>query len=150
MVRYADDFVILARSRRIIELYIKPAVLEFLRPRGLELSEEKTKIFPMKNNELHFLGYVFKHRENWKNKYQIIHEGPGIHSGIALYPSSKKVKGLLNKVKETLLNNQNASAFELIAVLNPILRGWYNYFNLGNSSNYRRKVGHAIYQKLMR
>jgi len=64
MIRYADDFVILARSRRVIEEYIKPAVVQFLKERGLKLSEEKTKIFPMKNNELHFLGYVFKHRDN--------------------------------------------------------------------------------------
>jgi len=64
MVRYADDFVILARSRRVIENYVKPAVEQFLLARGLTLSEEKTKIFLMKNNELHFLGYIFKHRDD--------------------------------------------------------------------------------------
>lgn len=64
MVRYADDFVILARSQRVIEIYIKPTVEKFLETRGLKLSEEKTKIFLMKNNKLEFLGYVFQHRED--------------------------------------------------------------------------------------
>jgi len=64
MARYADDFVILCRSRRVIENYIKPAVIEFLKIRGLTLSEEKTKIFPMQRRELHFLGYVFKYRND--------------------------------------------------------------------------------------
>jgi RNA-directed DNA polymerase len=64
-VRYADDFVIIATSRRIIEKFIKPAVVEFLKERGLRLSEEKTKIFSLMNGqELNFLGYTFKYKKN--------------------------------------------------------------------------------------
>ena len=43
-IRYADDFIITAASREIIENQIKPAVIGFLSERGLSLSEEKTKI----------------------------------------------------------------------------------------------------------
>lgn len=64
-VRYADDFVVIATSRRIIEKFVRPAVEEFLAERGLRLSPEKTKIFQMKSGqELNFLGYTFKYREN--------------------------------------------------------------------------------------
>jgi len=53
----------------------------------------------------------------------MINEGPGIRNGIALYPSRKKVIGLLDKIKKILVTSQNESAFELINVMNPILRG---------------------------
>jgi RNA-directed DNA polymerase len=64
IVRYADDFIILARSRHIIINYIKPSVVEFLKIRGLTLSPEKTKVYPMKNNKINFLGYELQHRDN--------------------------------------------------------------------------------------
>jgi len=64
-VRYADDFVIIARSRRILEKHIRPAVILFLKERGLGLSPEKTRLFTMKSGEeLNFLGYTFKYRDN--------------------------------------------------------------------------------------
>jgi len=63
IVRYADDFIILARSKHIITEYIKPAVTLFLEERGLSLSPEK-KIFPMLNNKVNFLGYDIQHRDD--------------------------------------------------------------------------------------
>jgi RNA-directed DNA polymerase len=62
-VRYADDFVVLARSKRMLIKYIKPAVVSFLKERGLELSEEKTKIIGIRNEPLDFLGYRFKYQD---------------------------------------------------------------------------------------
>jgi hypothetical protein len=56
----------------------------------------------------------------------------------------------MDRVKELIRANKNSNAFELINKLNPVLRGEYNYFNLGNSSLFRSKIGHAIYQKLMK
>lgn len=53
----------------------------------------------------------------------MINEGPGIRNGIALYPSKKKVTGLLVKIKDILARSQNRSAFELINQMNPVLRG---------------------------
>jgi len=149
IVRYADDFIILARSKHIITEYIKPAVIQFLEERGLTLSPEKTKIFPMENNIVNFLGYVIQHRDDWKIKYQIMHSRIGKKEGIAVYPSKESVDKIKDKIKEIIQTNNNLSAFELISKLNPILRGWYNYFSLGNSSLARSKIGHALYQKLM-
>jgi Reverse transcriptase (RNA-dependent DNA polymerase) len=62
-VRYADDFIVIGTSRRIIEKYVRPAVEEFLTERGLRLSPDKTKIFQIgSGTELKFLGYTFKYR----------------------------------------------------------------------------------------
>jgi hypothetical protein len=43
IVRYADDFVVIARSKHILKTYVKVAILDFLKQRGLSLSTEKTK-----------------------------------------------------------------------------------------------------------
>src|SRR5882672_1196638 len=44
LVRYADDFIITGKSKEVLEKEVKPLVVEFLHERGLELSEEKTRI----------------------------------------------------------------------------------------------------------
>jgi len=66
VVRYADDFIIVARSKHILIKYVLPKVIEFLKIRGLLLSREKTKIFTLSNekSELNFLGYTMKYRSN--------------------------------------------------------------------------------------
>ncbi|WP_193435229.1 reverse transcriptase/maturase family protein, partial [Streptococcus suis] len=43
-VRYADDFIVTGVSKELLENEVKPAIIEFLKERGLELSEEKTLI----------------------------------------------------------------------------------------------------------
>lgn len=58
-VRYADDFVITCRSMYIAKEFIKPAVVNFLKERGVKLSEEKSSIFRLRNKSLEFLGYNF-------------------------------------------------------------------------------------------
>lgn len=64
VVRYADDFVIVARSKHILVKYVLPKITEFLGVRGLQLSKEKTKIFTLSDekSELNFLGYTLKYR----------------------------------------------------------------------------------------
>jgi RNA-directed DNA polymerase len=122
-VRYADDFIVIAPSRRIIETFVKPAVEEFLSERGLRLSPEKTKIFQIEQGvELNFLGYTFKYRTNWSKKYSFYKERIGM-SGIALYPQKSKLRDIINKIRLIFKNSQNFSAYQLIAKLNPIIRG---------------------------
>src|SRR5438552_9313844 len=66
IVRYADDFVIVARSKHILKKYVIPNVKDFLKVRGLTLSSEKTKIYTLSNekSELNFLGYTLKYQSN--------------------------------------------------------------------------------------
>jgi RNA-directed DNA polymerase len=63
-VRYADDFIVMASSRRILELKIRPAIVKFLEERGVRLSQEKTQLFSLfSGKELNFLGYTFKYNK---------------------------------------------------------------------------------------
>ena len=49
VVRYADDFIITGTSKEVLEMKVKPAIVTFLKERGLELSEEKTPRRPPQN-----------------------------------------------------------------------------------------------------
>jgi len=145
-VRYADDFIVIAPSKRIIEIFVKPAVEAFLSERGLRLSPEKTKIFQMEQGvELDFLGYILKYRTNWSKKYSFYKNRIGM-SGIALYPQKSKLRDIIKKIRLIFKNSQNLSAYQLIAKLNPIIRGWSNYFNMGESYTYRGYLRYALYK----
>ena len=59
LVRFADDFVITGRTKELLEEEVKPLTVEFLRPRGLKLSESKTRITHIKEG-FDFLGKRFQ------------------------------------------------------------------------------------------
>lgn len=145
-IRYADDFIVICPSRRVIEQYVKPEVEKFLKERGLWLSPEKTKILNIeRGDELHFLGYVFKYRENWKLKYSFFKHRIG-KQGLALYPSKEKVSKIIATLKQTIFSSLNLSGYELISRLNPIIRGWSMYFNMGESSTFKGYIRYALYK----
>ena len=144
VIRYADDFIVIARSKNLLDNYINPAINEFLRIRGL--STEKTKIFTLRdpNKQLDYLGYTFKYKEKWSSQRSIIFR-KGSKSGIALYPNKEKVKNFIQKLKNIYNNSLNLDAITLINKLNPIIRGWSNYYNMENSSHYRSVVRNSLY-----
>lgn len=147
-VRYADDFIVLARSRHITNNYLIPSINNFLEVRGLTLNTEKTKIFRLcdKNVQLDFLGYTFKYNNKWKLKSHIFYSQHAGSRGIALYANKEKVHEFIDKIKSTFNKSTNLDAYNLIAKLNPILRGWSNYYNMANSSHYRNTVRNAVYR----
>ncbi len=109
-VRYADDFIITGISKELLENEVKPIVEDFMAQRGLTLSPEKTLITHI-DDGFDFLGQnVRKYNEKCLIK-----------------PAQKNMRAFLQKVKGVLNGNKSASAGNLIAVLNPIIRGWANY-----------------------
>ena len=109
-VRYADDFIITGISKELLENEVKPIVEDFMAQRGLTLSPEKTLLTHI-DDGFDFLGQnVRKYNEKCLIK-----------------PSQKNMRAFLQKVKGVLDRNKSASAGNLIAVLNPIIRGWANY-----------------------
>lgn len=147
-VRYADDFVVMARSKHLIQALVLPSIKTFLEARGLKLNESKTKIYRLadKGAQLDFLGYTFKYQDKWNCKSKIFYTHHAGSRGIALYPSRKKVLGVIKRIKFIFKVSSNLDAYNLIVNLNPIIRGWSNYFNMANSSHYRDTVRNAIYR----
>lgn len=110
VVRHADDFVVTGASKDVLEFKVLPAVRQFLATRGLELSEEKTRITNIAEG-FDFLGQNVR-------KYD---------SKLLIKPARKSVKALLDKVREIIKGNASVTQEALIQKLNPVIRGWAMY-----------------------
>lgn len=136
-VRYADDFLVGVKSERMAELLLS-AISEFLKPRGLELSEEKTKIIPWKmGNKVDFLGWthhlIFPKEVNWLITTTKHRAGKLIDwLGTYTYPSHKSTAKLRENVKMLTSNlNSHIELNQLFSKINYLIRGWSNYFSPG-------------------
>ena len=142
-VRYIDDFVITCRSMHIAKNYIKPAIVKFLKERGLSLSEEKSSIFRLRDKNLDYLGYTFTYSNNWKHKG--IFNGKTGRAGVAVIPQKQKFKNICKKLRDVFHYNLNLDAYNLIAIANPIIRGWCNYFKYNQTVKYRKKLEQYLF-----
>lgn len=128
-VRYADDFVITGRSKELLESEVRPFVEGFLAERGLVLSEEKTRITHI-NDGFDFLGQNVR-------KYD---------GKMLIKPSTKNVKAFMDKIREKIKAAPTVPAYVLVAMLNPIIRGWANYHKHVVSKEVYQHTDHAIWQ----
>jgi len=113
LIRYADDFIITGVSKELLENEVKPMIEAFLSERGLVLSESKTAITHIEDG-FDFLGFNIR-------KYD---------TKLLIKPSKKSVKRMLDKVRGITKSGcgKGGNAEALIRRLNPILRGWANYY----------------------
>jgi len=139
VVRYADDFIVTAKNREIIEKLILPAIQTFLKERGLELNMEKTKIRNISEG-FDFLGFTISKKPDKRRKTGEIY---------ITIPSDKSIKKMKAKLKSIFLRYKKVSAYVLISELNPILRGWANYFKVGIAKRVFTKVNAYLFYKLM-
>jgi RNA-directed DNA polymerase len=105
-IRYADDFIVTARTKETLEQIVKPALVAFLAERGLELSEQKTTLTHIEAG-FNFLGQNVR-------KYK---------SKLVIKPARDGTKAVVQCIKG--MNGQKAET--LIRKLNPLVRGWTNY-----------------------
>ncbi|SAK90804.1 RNA-directed DNA polymerase [Caballeronia arationis] len=131
MVRYADDFIITGCSRELLELEVKPAVVEFLAERGLVLSPEKTRITHIEVG-FDFLGWNIR-------KY---------NGKLLMKPSKASVKSHLDRIREVIEANKTSTQVSLIKQLNPILRGWANYHCHVVAKKAFARVDHVVWSML--
>jgi RNA-directed DNA polymerase len=133
LVRYADDFIITGSSQELLETRIKPVVAEFLRERGLTLSETKTHITHV-DKGFDFLGWNVRIRR----------------SMLLVQPSKRNVKAFLGKVRQVIRGGRAARQTEVIETLNPILRGWANYHRSQMATRTFTRCDHEIWNALWR
>ena len=110
-VRYADDWICTGATKELLEDRVLPAVKEFLKKRGLELSMEKTKITRV-DEGFDFLGFNIR-------KY---------NKKLLIKPSKKAIKSFLVGIREVVKKRKADKAESLIKTLNPKIRGWTNYY----------------------
>jgi RNA-directed DNA polymerase len=137
LVRYADDWVVLCRTRQQAETALHQA-REQLAEIGLELHPDKTKIVDLREGRegFDFLGCHFRARVS----------GRLLERGIRRYylhrwPSPRSMKRIREKIRDR--TDRNRVGWDLRALvedLNPVLRGWGNYFRTGNASTKFRSI----------
>ncbi|MDC9591509.1 group II intron reverse transcriptase/maturase [Xenorhabdus sp. XENO-10] len=110
-IGYADDFVITGTSEDVLLNEVKPQLIDFLRERGLTLSEEKTHITHISDG-FDFLGFNLR-------KYR---------GKLLIKPSKSNVLSLLSHLRELIKRHATTPVNDLIKMLNPKLRGWANYY----------------------
>lgn len=141
--RYADDMVILIDSHPSKE-WLLAAVEKRLRQElaklGVEINEEKSRVVDLKKSEsFAFLGFEYRYLpgRNGKLRLQVI-------------PKQRKRVALFAKLKEVFRQNVSQPVQGVIAEINPILRGWVNYFRIGNSSRCFSMVKRWVERKIRR
>ncbi len=132
VVRYADDFIITGASKELLEEKVKPAVADFLRERGLELSPEKTSITHIEEG-FDFLGFNVRKYSNGK---------------LLITPAKGSVKAFLAEIRGLIKSRATVKTEDLIRQLNPKIRGWANYYRHVVSQRTFDHVDHQVSQAL--
>jgi RNA-directed DNA polymerase len=129
LIRYADDFVISGASRALLEDEVKPLVEQFLAERGLTLSPEKTRIVHI-DQGFDFLGFNVR-------KY---------NGKLLIKPSVSSIAAVKEKARAIFTNGASLPQDALIRRLNPVLRGWGNYYRHAVSKEIFDGIDHAIWR----
>jgi RNA-directed DNA polymerase len=145
-VRYADDFVVMHENKEVIE-DAKKIISEWLKERGLELSEEKTRIVHSTEG-FDFLGFNVRHYENETTGYRAKKFANKQGFKILIKPNKKSIKAHSDKMRQILKQMKAAPQEKVIEKLNPIIKGWTNYFRIGVSSDTFAYLDHLMWQKL--
>jgi len=133
MVRYADDFIVTASSKELLENEVEPLVTDFLKTRGLELSPEKTSITHI-DDGFDFLGWNVR-------KYG---------GKLLIKPSKKSVHIILDRIRSLVRANKATPQSVLIAMLNPQIKGWANYHRCAVAAKAFDQVHFGIWNCLWR
>lgn len=107
LVRYADDFVVLCRTKEEAET-VMGWLREWTEAAGLTLHPTKTRIVNATDEGFDFLGWHFRGGKKW--------------------PRKKSLQKLKEKLRTLSQRTQGGSLGEIIQRVNPILRGWWGYF----------------------
>jgi RNA-directed DNA polymerase len=143
--RYLDDMVVLTYDSKMGRRWADRA-LERIREEaeaiGVSLNAEKTRKVTLTEpgTSFAFLGFDIRWQPN-----------PTIQKGYAhTTPRRKKVTDILRKIRDTLRASRHLSVQDAVARVNPIVRGWVNYFRIGNSKREFDAVRTGVERKVRR
>jgi RNA-directed DNA polymerase len=146
LVRYCDDFVIMCNTRRDVEEAERRVKLIFQRLR-LELHPDKTRKLDLSGGKqgFDFLGCHLHKRMSgklWENERKRVYF-------LQRWPSTASMKRVRQRVKElTPRAACHRDLRETITKINPVIRGWGNYFATGNAANKFNQVDSYVWKRL--
>ncbi len=139
IVRYADDFVVMVSGKREHAEALKAEVSNVLAAVGLRLSEAKTSVAHI-DEGFDFLGFRIqrRHKKGEKGK-----------RAVYTYPSKKALASAMDKVRTLTRREQHRTLADLLRRLNPVLRGWCNYFRHGVSKRVFGYLDHFAFWRVV-
>ena len=146
LVRYADDFVVMCNTRKDVEEAERRVKLIFKRLK-LELHPDKTRKLELSGGKqgFDFLGHHLRKRMSgkiWENERKRVYF-------LQRWPSTKSMKKVRQRVKElTPPSVCHRDLSETIAKINPVIRGWGNYFATGNAAGKFTVVDSYVWMRL--
>ena len=153
LIRYADDFVILHENLEVVK-HCQNIINDWLADYDLELKPEKTriahtlKIHNGKEPGFNFLG--FNIRQYSVGKYQSgKNNGKILGFKTLIKPSNESIKRHYAELLEVIGRHNAAPQGALIAKLNPIIRGWSNYYRTVCSKQIYSKIYHLVTKRLL-
>lgn len=139
IVRYADDFLVFCRSESQAIL-CKERLSVFLAKRGLEFSEEKTRITTLERG-VDFLGFNIR-------SYAVKDRKSGFKTLIK--PSKEAQKRLRYKLRILFRKHNGRSCSDLVRAINPVIRGWCNYYRFSVAARVFAHVGDFLFKRQKR
>ncbi len=154
LIRYADDFVILHKDLEKI-LQCKEIIENWLSDIGLELKPSKTRIsHTLKEYEgnigFDFLGFTIRQFPVGKDHSGKSSKRKKLGFKTIIKPSKEKIKAHIKKLGEVIRKHKSSPQIALIDELNPIIRGWSNYYRALCSKETYSYCDHILYQQLKR
>ena len=137
LVRFADDFVILCRHGGRAALRL---AAEFLERLGLTLNRKKTHIVHVSQG-FDFLGLTFRFGKTSAAAKRL-------KFNCYRWPRRKAVESLREKIRQKIGRRYYLSLQELIREINPILRGWFNYFKVAQSERHFYRLDRFVMNRL--
>ena len=140
IVRYADDAVIMCRKRTDAELAFEH-LKRIMTKLKLTLNPQKTKIVDMNKESFDFLGFCFQKFGKTKSGRKLPY----------MMPSKKAIKKVKDAVRVITCRKSAYEGLEQkVEKLNPLIRGWRNYFQHGNSTKRFKQLDEFVWMKLWR
>jgi RNA-directed DNA polymerase len=152
--RYADDFIILHQSKKLIE-ECREEIEIWLSELGLNLKESKTRITHTRKNQgtnwgFDYLGFNIRQYEVADSASGRDRKGNLLGYKTLIKPSKDAVKRHVRKIGNYIRNNRNICQEKLINDLNLIIRGWTAYYSTVVSSRIFGSIDHIMFQQLTR
>ena len=141
--RFADDLVILVDGFRKWEWLLKAAykrLVQEFEKLDVQMNQEKTRVVDLTRDEtFSFLGFDYRRVRTRRGVW-----------GVRITPKTEKRTALLRELKEVFRRYRSQPVDRVIYLINPILRGWVNYFRVGNSSECFGYIKDCVEKKIRR
>jgi len=142
-VRFADDIVVLISHHPSCEWLVKAVprrLREELSDLEVQINEEKTKLVDLRRNEsFSFVGFEFRRVKTRRGKW-----------GVRVAPKMRARSRLLGTLRDVFRRYRSQPITKLIVKVNQIVRGWVNYFRIGDSGRCFTYVRYWIEKKVRR